>query len=774
MTYMISLLPHAEKLAPDNPFGLDPPPLYHQMRTYQALQDHSLVVNTYDTGTGKTVGALLGLLDPTRRGVNTLFIAPTNELIRQHAADVEDFLARHGLDTHVLRVDAATLRALPGERGYERAGERLKRLFDNPRDYGWDGRKPLMVVTNPDIFYYALYFSAYHPHDRRNLFEQFLTRFDYVIVDEFHYYSPKQLACFLFFFIICQEWGYLQAGRRLCLLSATPDDRVQDYLGRVFSDPGQVAWISPANEPAESVHYPTTPTLAPLYLEIREGTVDDFAAEGREQVRLAGWLDSGRDGAFISSALWRINQAYASLRSPRFEGRVSRLTGAETGESRRAAPAFPLILATPTVDIGYNFGKPGKLRQPLDFVVFDARTRDEFVQRLGRAGRVLGRSQTDVPAQAVALLDADACAALRPLNGQTLARSDLRQAVAAALPPRHDLYAYVRSYAVLEAFRPIFQLGRTVRPDMQEWVERLFGAVRDVFAPDSKRWYFGSLSGRMRRHEKLARIVHQHEYDQLADFVDEYLDWLRAAEVSATELERVLHALRHEERARQTILLPWVQAQYRVTESLFNFREAFQGPIAAVYDPHHLLADADLTLYDALHVAANFEADYFDSAAEFRRACSTEVGEADVYCRLTRHREVGARLRLGFEFREQRMPQEPWEKLHTRRPVALQGLKLRAELPGGGPAPLPTTLRRVFEEKFVVFLAVPESDRGRLLYLMRDRNLFARSLQVHFASEGSSAEYLAVVGTAAFIVHAELEGYFYLRERRASSAGIIV
>lgn len=772
----VDLLPHGEKLAPEDPFGLERRPLYHQLRTVQALRDHPLVVNTYDTGTGKTVAALLGLLDPVRRGVNTLFIAPTNELLGQHAAEAERFLRAQGVDYHVLRVEATTLRQLSGPdgRNSERVSERLNRLFNNPRDYGWDGRKPLLVVTNPDIFYYALYFSAYHPHDRRNLFEQFLTRFDYVIVDEFHYYSPKQLACFLFFFIICRDWGYFSEGRRICLLSATPDERVQEYLGRVFPEPGQVAWVSPANEPVESAGYPVTATLAPLSLEIREGTVDSFVADSRERERLAEWLDAGREGAIISGALWRINQVRAMLRDPRFDGQVSRLTGAETAESRRAAPASRLILATPTVDIGYNFTKPDKPRQPLDFVVFDARTRDEFVQRLGRAGRVLGRLQVHMPSHAVALLDTDACAALKPLDGRTLPRSELGRVVAESLPPRNDLYAYFRSYAVLEAFRPIYELSRTVRPDLQEWVERLFQAVRDVFAPDTRRWYFGSLSSRMRRQEKLASIVLQGRKDALAAFIDEYVDWLRAAEISLEELDQIHRLVRADEQHCQKLLLPWAQSQYHLTEALFNFRDAFEGPKAAIYDRKHLLADSDYATYDALHVAANFEAEYFDSAAQFRNATGIEAEEADVYCRLTRQREVNSRLRIGFTYREKRMPRDLWERLNLRRPVAIQGLELVAELPGRGAVPLHPALRRSIEKRWVVLLVVPEEDRGRLLYFLRNRNLFARTLRVHFVREDSDADYQAVVGTAAFILHAEMEGYFLWRERWASKAPVIV
>ncbi|MBX7237244.1 MAG: type I-D CRISPR-associated helicase Cas3' [Caldilineales bacterium] len=770
----IDILPHAEKLAPANPLGLERWPLYHQMRTYEALGEHPLVVNTYDTGTGKTVAALLGLLHPALHGRNCLFIAPTNELIRQHVGDIETFVRTYGLDYHVLHVDAATMRSLRPSHERERVGERLVRLFSNPRAFGWEGRKPVIVVTNPDIFYYALYVAAYNPHDRRNLLEQFLSRFDYVVVDEFHYYNAKQLANFLFFFIIAQEWGYFDQGRRICLLSATPEEAVAKYLSRVFPKSNAIAWISPGNKPADSADCEVTPVLAPLTLTVQAGTIDEFAEDTRQRAWLSDLLAAGQDGALISNALWRVNQARAKLKGVGFDGRVSRLTGAETIESRRIAPSAPLILATPTVDIGYNFSKPGKVRQPLDFIVFDARTRDEFLQRLGRAGRVLGRAQTDLRSQAVALVDADALAGLKHLAGQGLARPALRQAIQQVLPPRHDLFAYIRSYAVWEAFRPIYELKRTMRPDLEEWVERLFDGVRQVFAPDSQRWYYGSLCGRIRRHERIGRVLQDELWGELPDFVDDFLNWHRPMNASPEEWTWLEQEVRSNPSVRKGVMLPWMEAHYALDEALFSFRDSFQGPVAAVYDPTHLLSDADVTEYDALHVAANFEADYFDGVGEFQRACGVEADEkAQVYCRLKAQRE--ARLAIGLTYREQRLPRDAWERLYTGRPVALRGLHLLANALGGGAAPLPTALQRSLESSHVACLVVADKDWGRLLYLTRDRNLFPRALSVTFVQDGGlSHDYKAMVGAAAFVVHAELERYFWIKEKREATAPIIV
>jgi CRISPR-associated endonuclease/helicase Cas3 len=94
-------------------------------------------------------------------------------------------------------------------------------------------RCPVILITNPDLFYYALY-SCYNNLDKRNIFETMLSGFEYIIIDEFHYYNSKQLANFLFFLALSLEFGYFESeNRKVCLLSATPDAQVYRYLERL-------------------------------------------------------------------------------------------------------------------------------------------------------------------------------------------------------------------------------------------------------------------------------------------------------------------------------------------------------------------------------------------------------------------------------------------------------------------------------------------------------------------------------------------------------------
>ncbi len=72
-------------------------PLYHQWRIYNT--DEPIIVNTYNTGTGKTKAALLRLLKRARdKGIaklnpvsdKALLVAPTNELIRKGCSRHDD------------------------------------------------------------------------------------------------------------------------------------------------------------------------------------------------------------------------------------------------------------------------------------------------------------------------------------------------------------------------------------------------------------------------------------------------------------------------------------------------------------------------------------------------------------------------------------------------------------------------------------------------------------------------------------------------------------
>src|SRR5437588_9723314 len=337
------------------------PPLLHQWRTYNA--EEPLIINTYNTGTGKTKAALLRLLKRARdEGFhkldnsedNVLLIAPTNELLAQHARDAQEFCEQNDLPYQVVPISRADLdnyREIPGfSEGDLRRGAALHYLMQNAcRLDRENSKKATLFVVNPDIFYYALYF-CYGRFDRIPLFQDILTQFNYIIIDEFHYYNPKQFANFLLFMSLSKHYGF--TNRQFCLLTATPSKQVEEYLARLSVS---IKWITPDTEETEQTS--EVCALAPVILEIYsvqelQNGLLTLAYEQRENI--ATWLNNGEDGAIISSALWRINQIHDSLKQVISVDVMGRLTGAESRKGRNDAKGKRFILATPTVDIGYN------------------------------------------------------------------------------------------------------------------------------------------------------------------------------------------------------------------------------------------------------------------------------------------------------------------------------------------------------------------------------------------------------------------------------------
>lgn len=771
----IRLLPQSEKLAPEDPWGLEHRPLYHQLRTYGALVDHDLVVNTYNTGTGKTIASLLQLFRLNGKRKNVLFIAPTNALLHQHAEDIREFIQQHDLDFLVLEVHAARLREMMEG---QRPGETFQRLIQNPLTYAEalgiplddHHRRPIVLVVNPDIFYYALYFR-YGRHDQRNVFEKALTAFDYVVIDEFHYYDSKQLANFLFFFVISQQFGYFEHGRRICLLSATPNEYVLDYLDRVFGK--DWAWVAPHNELGESEDYPTTPVLTALDVELVEAEIQEWAMAHRRD--LAGWLDTEQDGVLISSALWRINTCYTTLRMTIGAERMGRITGPEPEAKRQQATGRPLILATPTVDIGYNFKKQNKKRQNIDFLVCDARYGDELLQRLGRAGRVLGKPRHDGVSHAVALLNVEAHRALADYADETLSRAEFAEIVGniEALPPKQTLYNYIRSHAITECFYPIYQVERIMPDHLQDEMDALCERVREVFAPASKRpaWslrrFFGKHWGRKRwlRENKREMSMGRETAFQVADWIK----WREGVEYEASDLEPQIEYLLERAGERQR-LRDFVASQVHLTESLFSFRDSFQGPTAVVYDKQHLLSSETINSYGLMHLVSNYRIRWLDGRWEFVRAFGEVKPKGDLYGVIEGWRDPRLILELSYE---SPVPRDEFDKRVCRRPVALRGLRLVARERGGDAYQMDSRIVGVFKDRYITALVVRPEDFGVVYGKLSGTPIYTRRLTVVFPDGQINEDYSIVLGTQAFQAHAELLSYFLMKDRLKEEVIII-
>ncbi len=773
MAIELTLLGQLEKLAPDNPRNIQPYLLYHQWRTSEALKRSPLVVNTYNTGTGKTRASLLHLFELAQDGEShVLFIAPTNELLHQHVDDISAFVAEHNLPFRVLELNASLLRQLADPEVVDRQGERLTRLLRNPLDFHAqlgldpsDQRKlNYILVTNPDLFYYAFYwrFSA---ADQRNLFQAIVTRFRYIVIDEFHYYNSKQLANFLTFMLLSREFGYFVGGeRQLCLLSATPTEQTIVYLNKIFGDEG---WqlVSPENEPADAQTLAQVPVLAPLQLTIQVGTIDDYAQSNTAIIR--HWLATDQDGAVISSALWKVNRAYAALRHSIADSMMGRITGAQPTAERRGDQHKQLILATPTVDIGYNFLKHGKDRQNLDFVVFDARFRDEFIQRMGRAGRVLGKTETTTVSHAVALLSEEEVASFATLHGKTITRKEFTSFLytKSTVLAKEEFSTYLRAGGMIENAYPIFRAREMFALSDEVILIQLFDALKQVFAPDSG-WTYQGIRGCLKTNTTIEQWLTKPKDVQpasLSTLMAKFLGWSMGQTALEDEVRENIPGLLANKQL-QIAFRWWCEMQCAIIRAHFSFRDSFSGPIASVFDPAHLLSGATATEYDLIHIVENF---HFESIADdlFFAKTGQHPVQDSLCVWLKAHRQQ--RQRVELQWKPPHVRHATWDRPSFERcfsagsPVGLQGVVLVTD------EPLPNDFRTSLAAIYIPALLIPAELLGSFLRVGQPRGVYSRNLLAQLDTE---IQFNVVLGTNALLLAPLLKWAFDLHGRKTDSA----
>lgn len=765
----IMLSEQYEKLEPTNPLGIEPPPLYHQQRTYEALQVNELVINSYNTGTGKTKAALFHLFD--LKGENVLFIAPTNELIRQHVEDIQEFVAQYDdrLDFHVLEVNAEKLRELDAGDDVDykqRNPKKLHELIQNPLKYfpEMKRKKPIILVTNPDIFYLCFYF-AYSKLDERNLFADFLKSFDYIVVDEFHYYNAKQLANFLFFFIVSKEYGYFDGTRKVCLLSATPDENLLKYLNRIGL---KWAYLGPENEPQEAKKFEPIKVLSKLELTLHSGSMKDFLIQHPEEVR--SFLDEKKDGAIISGSLYAINEIKQSLKQARITD-VGLITGAVSKEERKdAAKIFPLVLATPTVDIGYNFSKLNKERQNIDFLLFDALYAAEFLQRLGRTGRVLGKAETENSSIAQAFVDGKLITAVDKSGKKVYMRQEFAKLVKETLGEDNRFYYYLDTWAVIESFLPIYRLHKTTLEERQETLKNLFESVKDAFAPDSN-FTFEKLMKKMDWHRTFEDLVRAYDESGYNDYVRSL--WRRAAwayirnryeekgeiekfeALPEGELNAAIEGIQKSRRHRERIV-EYARRQYHLMESLFRFRDSEYGIRCGIFDPNKIFQNtSDRAYYDLLHVITGYEYKLIERR-DFKALTGEWGGRCDFYVQVDNFKSP--RRTVSFEY-ETHINQDELESQYCNRPTCLKGLTLRLRYRSGGAEHfdhLAPEIADFFKDRHITCLISKLQNRWVFGEIVQSKRLIPNTLEVLFG-DGNSQEYKLILGTQAFLVYAEFK-----------------
>jgi CRISPR-associated endonuclease/helicase Cas3 len=636
-------------------------------------------------------------------------------------------------------VDAAYLRQLPADLG-RRPGDRFYRILTNPillpemQDYQESTKPPLLLVTNPDLFYYGVFY-LFNTLDRRNIAQQFIAMFQYVIIDEVHYYNAKQFANLLFFILVSKEFGYfdpdLSQRRKICLLSATPDSDLSHFIERLSAMGISICKLNP--EPVHENDPLATKSLTEIDLSIYPYTRDAAGEFFSHVGRVTDLVEQGKDGAILLNSLYGVNRLARVCETRLGVQSVGRITGPLSREERQAAPFKPLLLATPTVDIGFNFEGRRKDRQNLDFVFFEAPFEDQFWQRLGRGGRVLGKAKQDIPSTAIALIPDSAYERLHRLIGSEtyLSRQMLKEHLREAAEPdmrRSSFAEYVQSYSLLEVAQPLIEMGRVLGAEHAPLLDHTFETLRTMYAPSSKKSLW-SLRGEIRRWQEFQSLVRELRKPDVQPgkaIIRALRDYLQEKSEKSTEEQVAAHAAQvlHNPKAKEQ-LWQYVTREVMTLQPIFSFRDADVCIQVEAEDPNGLVSSLRETVsLDLLHLLRFFlwhPQKLGQTDSKELRVVLEDICEPPFTVTWT--------LSMAGSW-----PQ--FQKSYVKKPTALKGLQLERSLQGSQ-IPTPAPVVEAVSQQYVPCLVLEHESLKPWMWgsLIRD-GVYPCDLTVTFAETG--------------------------------------
>jgi CRISPR-associated endonuclease/helicase Cas3 len=473
----------------DGPFLFGLTPMEHQKITLDAIEkamqeNRTLaIINASVTGSGKTLAnyAYSILHKPTP----TIGVYPTNELIR----DQERSLIERGVNG-IIRIDSVELDIWQQRIEARSHAQVLHAITGN-----WVSDFPI-VLTNPDILYLLMYnlygYHRSHLNYREQVLHSIASDYPILVFDEFHLYNVKQEANAAFITATIARLAP-EKPHIFIFSSATPElGRLEQYLQRANIEPCYVH-TSPVNNGA-LVCEPVTVELLPADLTRWKGSEVLENEFGRILAFLERYPTSR--GVFIFDGVYEAKLLAQRLTQRFGDEQIGELHGYMDQDARRGALERRFTVGTTTIDVGVDFtGKQAK-----DFIVFEARTAEQFAQRLGRIGRQR-RKQQEIPNYAIALVPEYVCNALSEkyltlFNTQECTRDDFFAAIRDCYTAPNLFKGYLTKYAPLESAAAAQRILKHYATDVQaDYGERLKNAVTDLFLrKDGTSFLFDSLS----------------------------------------------------------------------------------------------------------------------------------------------------------------------------------------------------------------------------------------------------------------------------------------
>lgn len=700
--------------------------LQHQVDVFQAAVNNDIILDLAPTGTGKTKAGLSVLWH--NRDRNAIYIAPTNALIEQQTEAAEKFVRDAGLPHIVKAASARHIKEWTAERIAGRPGEKLYNVLREPATlFPECASKPILLVTNPDIFYYAAFFQ-YGSKDRVNIASEFYSSFATVIFDEFHLYDAKQLVSLFFYLALSKEFRYFQYNRKVVLLTATPEPACKAALERLRDVGVRIADINGEFQTNHLKHSQTA-----VSLEIRK-QIDKqaFVTEITDEVikRLENYPD--QNGAVILDAKDTLGRVATCLRERGYANFCGRIIGDTKTEQRKQAAQKQVILATSTVDVGFNFERDIEPdRQNLDWLIFSTRDRFSFWQRIGRVGRVLGKKQTNVPSKAIAYLPEQAWEQgienLSCFSGREALNQMLDSLVCMKRP---FLEIYWRSEAFLEIAKPLLELEDLLETLPEEsLVIQLYQTLQNVLGGKRDWDFYRKRMKLLKGAEEIARktvkeIQRDWKYIKGGQsFVWSYLKVYCPEDAEQLTSDKTVEEYIQQNQEIAENLQEYATILKSSYAPLFRFRDSLFGNVK-IHDPHYLLLDeVGETDLDPIHLLRFLE---FESD-----------GDRIV---LTKRAEEPYKLAFSLQIEDL----EDFKNLYLCKLFAFEGCSItRMQGESTRPTELPRSLKEAINATLIPGVIVSESSKNAwAIARLKKQGLECYPIHISSYTSASPTQYL--------------------------------
>ncbi len=317
---------------------------------------------TSPTGSGKTDAWAVPALKENNLGV-VIALYPTNALAEDQYRSIVRLKESLKSNKQIEFVTAEKLGLKKDDFSYRiTKGEILVRMVRKMALLGGG-----IIVTNPDIFIYALKGYFYDEY-LKSIFKNHINT---VVFDEFHLYDLRQSDIILFILhdILIADGTEM---RKFIFLSATPNEKIESKIMNVISD----NLIDTSHICVDSPVIDKQPIMPEVELEFRhaprfmagETLLKDlkWLREFKGNQRMAIIFDSAHEVAVVSEVLrretgWRICER-SGFRKDSMED------------------SFDVLVGNKAVEVGIDF----KGEYAISRLIFSGHSISEFLQRFGR------------------------------------------------------------------------------------------------------------------------------------------------------------------------------------------------------------------------------------------------------------------------------------------------------------------------------------------------------------------------------------------------------